>query len=48
MFELTIYKYDDEQVLGRFETREAAVLALGEWFLEHGEAILVHPRVREV
>lgn len=44
MFELTIHEYEDTQVLGTFETREQALLALGEYVLEHGDEVL-HPHI---
>mgnify|MGYP000579506418 CR=1 FL=1 len=48
MFELTIYEYEDTQVIGTYETRDAALIALGQWFLDHGDAQLVYPRITEV
>lgn len=45
--EVWVYEYGDAQSLGTFPTRQEALAALGQWFLDHGDALLVHPRIVE-
>ena len=48
MFELTIGEYEDTQVLGTFETRDAALIALGQYVIDHDGIGYVYPHITEV
>ena len=39
MYELTIGEYEDTQVLGMFETRDEALITLGQYVMAHGREI---------
>jgi hypothetical protein len=45
MFELTIYEYEDTEVLGHFTTMTDALVALGLYAIDHGDAVGLHPHI---
>lgn len=48
MYELTVGEYEDTQSLGTFETRESALVALGEHVLTHDGLGYLYPHITQV
>ena len=48
MFELSIHEYEDREVLGTYKTRKKALIALGEYVLEHPHAQFLYPAITEL
>lgn len=48
MFELTVGEYGDEKHIGEYETRDQALIALGQYALEHGDAQFLCPHINEI